>query len=84
MLILTDRSEQRALENKMEQEWQRMKMSVTVAISLELFQSVLKGFTSFVATEWKAIWRKQVHLRKKCIRSSAASISSREILANFI
>ncbi|MED1952057.1 AAA family ATPase [Brevibacillus centrosporus] len=57
MLILTDRSEQRALENKMEQEWQRMKMSVTVAISLELFQSVLKGFTSFVATEWKAIWR---------------------------
>lgn len=56
MLILTDLSEQRALENKVEQEWQVLKMVVTVAISLDLFETVLQSFKSFVTSEWKDIW----------------------------
>ncbi|KQL46794.1 serine/threonine protein kinase [Brevibacillus choshinensis] len=56
MLILTDLSEQRALENKVEQEWQSLKMVVTVAISLDLFETVLQSFRSFVTSEWKHIW----------------------------
>jgi len=56
MLILTDLSEQRALEGKMEQEWQSLKMAVSVAIGLDLFQTVLHSYTTFTTTEWKRIW----------------------------
>ncbi|MFD2368812.1 AAA family ATPase [Brevibacillus sp. GCM10020057] len=56
MLILTDLSEQRELESKMEQEWQCLKMAVSVAIGHELFRTVLQSFTSFVTAGWKDIW----------------------------
>lgn len=56
MLILTDLSEQRALESKMEQEWQRLNMILTVAISLPLFQKVYRSFTAFFAGGWKTLF----------------------------
>lgn len=68
MLILTDMSEQRALETKMEQEWQCLKMAVTVAISVELFQTVLRSFSSFANEEWKAIWAEEGEMSEKLYR----------------
>lgn len=56
MLILTDMSEQRALECKMEQEWQKLNMIVTVATSLPLFQKAYRSFTSFFAGGWKTLF----------------------------
>lgn len=53
MLILTDLSEQRALESKMEQEWQKLNMILTVATSLPLFQKAYRAFTTFFAEGWK-------------------------------
>ncbi|NQF13591.1 AAA family ATPase [Brevibacillus sp. HB1.3] len=55
MLILTDMSEQQALKSKMEREWQRLNMVVTVAISLPLFQKVLRAFNAFFEEGWKQI-----------------------------
>ncbi|MGD8191387.1 AAA family ATPase [Brevibacillus ginsengisoli] len=55
MMILTDLSEKRALEGKMEQEWQILKMVVTVVTNLELFLQTLHRFQAFFDKDWEAI-----------------------------
>lgn len=68
MLILTDQSEKRALEGKIEQEWHSLKMVVAVAISLELFHGVLHHFTAFLDRDWKAILSEDGEFSKRIFK----------------
>lgn len=68
MLILTDMSEQRALESKMEREWQSLNMVVTVAISLPLFKKVLQAFQAFVQDGWKRALTEEIPESDKLFR----------------
>lgn len=56
MLILTDLSEKRALENKMEQDLQILKMVVAVVTNIELFHVSLRHFYAFFSNEWQSIF----------------------------
>jgi len=47
MMVLTDLSEKRALENKMEKEWQTLKMVVTVVTNLDMFHRAVKELSAF-------------------------------------
>ncbi|RNB91256.1 GAF domain-containing protein [Brevibacillus fluminis] len=56
MLILTDLSEKRALENKMEQDLQILKMVVSVVTNIELFQAATRQFEAFFKHEWESFF----------------------------
>lgn len=59
MLILTDVSEKRALENKMADDLQILKMVVSVVTNIELFQATLRHFYSLFKTEWELFCTKE-------------------------
>ncbi|WP_134683683.1 AAA family ATPase [Brevibacillus migulae] len=47
MMVLTDLSEKRALESKMEKEWQTLKMVVTVVTNLGMFHEAVQELSTF-------------------------------------